>query len=204
MAKKKKEVCPYCGRSFAYLSRHKCKIKEKVEGSEDLKTDSERLIERIEETKKTLTRKLKKDEKEILEIIKQKGELLFEDLLELTGKPINELEEILDVLQLQSKIKVRRELINASWTKHIFALEDLDDVKITEQKIDTSKKDFVWDLFGRQPCFICPVSEKCNETNLDQFNPYYCPWLSEWIECMLMGIEYNINFDELKEEFDEY
>ena len=47
MAKKKKETCPYCGKSFAYLSRHKCKIKERVEGVGEDKTESERRIERI-------------------------------------------------------------------------------------------------------------------------------------------------------------
>ncbi|MHA1293467.1 MAG: ADP-ribosylation factor-like protein [Promethearchaeota archaeon] len=29
MAKKKKEICPYCGRSFVYLNRHICKLKPK-------------------------------------------------------------------------------------------------------------------------------------------------------------------------------
>ena len=52
MAKKKKETCPYCGKSFAYLSRHKCKIKERIEGPTDEKSEVERRIERIEEKKK--------------------------------------------------------------------------------------------------------------------------------------------------------
>ena len=52
MAKKKKETCPYCGKSFAYLSRHKCKIKERIEGPIDEKSDVERRIERIEEKKR--------------------------------------------------------------------------------------------------------------------------------------------------------
>ena len=43
MAKKKKETCPYCGKSFAYLSRHKCKIKERVEGGVEDKTEAERI-----------------------------------------------------------------------------------------------------------------------------------------------------------------
>ena len=63
MAKKKKEVCPYCGKSFAYLSRHKCKIKEKVKGTADERSTVERRIERIEEKKKDLKRTLKRDEK---------------------------------------------------------------------------------------------------------------------------------------------
>ena len=54
MAKKKKETCQYCGKQFAYLSRHKCKIKERLEGSEEDKTQVERRIERIEERKKPI------------------------------------------------------------------------------------------------------------------------------------------------------
>ena len=64
MAKKKKEVCPYCGNSFAYLSRHKCKVKERLESPEDSdKSEVDRRIERIEERKKHFTRNLKKEER---------------------------------------------------------------------------------------------------------------------------------------------
>jgi len=66
MAKKKKETCPYCGKSFAYLSRHKCKIKERVEGPLEEKSDVERRIERIEEKKKEFNRILRKDEITVL------------------------------------------------------------------------------------------------------------------------------------------
>jgi len=113
MAKKKKEVCPYCGKSFAYLSRHKCKIKERVEGGTEDKTDVERRMERIEEKKIDISRNLKKDEKMILSTINKVGEIFFNDLLELTGKSHDELEEILDILMLQSKIKLIRELLEA-------------------------------------------------------------------------------------------
>jgi len=197
MAKKKKEVCPYCGKSFAYLSRHKCKIKEHVEGPLDEKSDVERRIERIEEKKKEFNRNLRKDEKLILNMIDKEKDILFEDLLKLTEKSQNDLEEILDLLSLQSKIKMRRELVEASWTKHIYAIKKID-VKIKEIEVDKNSKDFIWNMFSRQPCFICPFRDRCNETNLDQFNPLHCPWLTEWIETYLGGGEYDINFDELK------
>jgi len=94
MAKKKKETCPYCGKSFAYLSRHKCKIKERVEGVVEDKTEAERRIERIEETRKQIRRTLKKDEKIILNLINRKKELYFDELLELTNKNRDDLEKI--------------------------------------------------------------------------------------------------------------
>lgn len=194
--KKKKEVCPYCGKSFAYLSRHKCKIKEHVEGPLDEKSDVERREERIEEKKKEFNRSLRKNEKSILNLIIQEKDILFEDLLKLSNHTRNELEETLDLLSLQSKIKMRRELVEASWTKHIYSIE-IFDLKIKEVKVDKSKKDFVWNMFSRQPCFICPFRDKCNETNLDQFNPLHCPWLTEWIEILSRGEEYVINFDEI-------
>ncbi|MHA1146953.1 MAG: hypothetical protein ACTSR8_01780 [Promethearchaeota archaeon] len=204
MAKKKKEVCPYCGKSFAYLSRHKCRIKERVEGVTDEKSDSERRIERIEETKKTIRRNLKKDEKHVLDIINEKKDIYFNDLLEEIGCSKNELESIIDVLVMQSKIKMRRELISAAWTRHLYALEDYKNIEVQEKEIDRTRKDFLWNLFGRQPCFICPVSEKCNEDNLDQFNPHHCPWLTNWIETMLAKQEFNINFEEFKDNLGEY
>ncbi|MFX0029280.1 MAG: hypothetical protein ACFE8B_08725 [Candidatus Hermodarchaeota archaeon] len=198
MAKKKKETCPYCGKSFAYLSRHKCKIKEKVEGPIDEKSDVERRIERIEEKKREFKRSLHKNEKGILDIINREKEIYFNDLLKLSEIESNELEEILDVLALQSKVKIKRELVDASWTKLINSIEEID-VKVKSVKIDKERKDFIWNMFSRQPCFICPFRSKCNDTNMDQFNPMHCPWLTEWIEITSQGKEYNINFDEIEE-----
>jgi len=197
MAKKKKETCPYCGKSFAYLSRHKCKIKERIEGPADEKSDVERRIERIEEKKKEFNRALRKNEKIVLSIINREKKLYFNDLRRLSDIEPNELEEILDVLYLQSKIHIKRELVDASWTKFINSIEELD-VKVKAVKIDKDQKDFIWNMFSRQPCFICPFRGKCNDTNLDQFNPFQCPWLTEWIEISSNGKEYNINFDEIQ------
>ncbi len=197
MAKKKKETCPYCGKSFAYLSRHKCKIKERVEGSLEEKSDIERRIERIEEKKKEFNRNLRKDEKVVLSIINREKDILFDRLIELSNKQRNDLEEILEFLVLQSKIKMKRELVDASWTKHIFALEEIE-AKFKDLKINKKRKDFIWNMFSKQPCFICPFRDKCNDTNLDQFNPQHCPWLTEWIEILSKGEDYNINFDEIE------
>lgn len=197
MAKKKKEICPYCGKPFAYLSRHKCKIKERVEGPLDEKSDVERRIERIEEKKKEFNRALRKDEKLILNTINREKDILFKDLLELGHKDQNDLEEIIDLLYLQSKIKVRRELIEASWTKHIYAIEEIN-LEIKDFNVDRKRKDFLWNMFSRQPCFVCPFRSKCNDTNLDQFNPLHCPWLTDWIENSSTGEEYNINFDDIE------
>jgi len=197
MAKKKKEICPYCGKSFAYLSRHKCKIKERIEGPSEEKSDVERRIERIEEKKKEFNRNLRKDEKLILNIINREKDILFDKLMALSNKKRNDLEEILELLVLQSKIKMKRELVDASWTKHIYALEEIE-VEAEEIKIDKSNKDFIWIMFSKQPCFICPFRDKCNDTNLDQFNPQHCPWLTEWIEITLKGEDYSINFDDVE------
>jgi hypothetical protein len=197
MAKKKREVCPYCGKSFAYLSRHKCKIKEHVEGPLEEKSDIERRIERIEEKRKAFNRTLRKDERLILNIINREKDIFFDKLLELSNKRRNELEEILELLALQSRIKMKRELVDASWTKHVYAIEEID-IKVKDLKIDKNRKDFIWNMFSRQPCFICPFRDKCNETNLDQFNPQHCPWLTEWIDMSSKGEEYNINFDEIE------
>ena len=90
-----------------------------------------------------------------------------------------------------------RELVDASWTKHIFALEDID-VKVKSLKINKNIKDFIWKMFSQQPCFICPFREKCNDSNIDQFNPQHCPWLTEWIDLTLKGEDYNINFDDIE------
>jgi hypothetical protein len=202
MAKRKKEICQYCGKSFVYLSRHKCRIKERVEGSSDDKSEIERRVERMEEKKKVFNRTLRKDETMILSIINRKKELLFNDLLELSKKKRDELDQILDVLAMQSKIKLRRELVDASWTKRITSIEEID-IITSELKINKKQKSFIWNMFARQPCFICNFQEKCNETNSDQFYPYHCQWLTDWIDVSLEGKEYNVNFDEIEERLQE-
>ena len=90
MAKKKREICPYCGKGFAYLSRHKCKIKERVEGPLEEKSDVERRIERIEEKRKEFNRTLRKDEKTVLNIINHEKDILFNRLMELSNKKRND------------------------------------------------------------------------------------------------------------------
>ncbi|MHA2280558.1 MAG: hypothetical protein ACXAC5_06880 [Promethearchaeota archaeon] len=138
-----------------------------------------------------------KDEKQILNLINREKDIYFNDLLKLSDKKPNDLDEMLDVLALQSKIKIKRELIDASWTKHITSIEEIE-VEVKEVKINKNQKDYIWNMFSKQPCFICPFWSKCNDTNMDQFNPYQCPWLTEWVEINLAGEDYNINFDEIK------
>ena len=200
MAKKKKEVCPYCGNSFAYLSRHKCKVKERVEGTEEEgKSDTERRLERIEERKREESRSLKKDERVVLKIISREKDIYFKELLDITKKERIDLDRILNILSLQSKINVNRELMEASWTKHITINESYD-VEIKDRKIDRNKADFILDVFSHQPCLICPFTSKCNSTHLDRYNPTHCPWLSDWIESSLEGEIYNINFEIIEDQ----
>jgi hypothetical protein len=144
MAKKEKQVCPYCGKEFVYLSRHKCKVKERMESKEDESTQKEIRQERVKERKRELTRKLNKDEQEVLDIINKERDLVFEDLREMVDIERNKLDEIIDLLELQSRIKVRRELISASWSKHIFSIEELEeDLKVEEIEVDKSKPDWL-------------------------------------------------------------
>jgi len=195
---KKKEVCPYCGNSFAYLSRHKCKVKERLEGSEESdKSDVERRLERIEERKKEGARSLRKDEKMVLRIINQEKNIFFHKLLELTNKKRMELDKILGTLYLQDKINVNRELLEASWVKRITIIEKID-VKVKDINVNKNNNDFILDIFSHQPCLTCPFTGKCNNTNLDQFNPLHCPWLTEWVKTSLEGQIYKTNFEEIQ------
>ncbi len=195
---KKKEVCPYCGNSFAYLSRHKCKVKERIEGSEESdKSDVERRLERIEERKKEGARSLRKDEKMVLKIINQEKDIFFHKLLELTNKKRMELDKILGTLYLQDKININRELLEASWVKRITIIEKID-VKVKDINVNKNNNDFILDIFSHQPCLTCPFTGKCNNTNLDQFNPLHCPWLTEWVKTSLEGQIYKTNFEEIQ------
>ena len=197
---KKKEVCPYCGNSFAYLSRHKCKVKERIEGSEESdKSDVERRLERIEERKKEGARSLRKDEKMVLRIINQEKDIFFHKLLELTNKKRMELDKILGTLYLQAKININRELLEASWVKRITIIEKID-VKVKDINVNKNNNDFILDIFSHQPCLICPFTGKCNNTNLDQFNPLHCPWLTQWVKTSLEGQIYKTNFEEIQSE----
>lgn len=198
---KKKEVCPYCGNSFAYLSRHKCKVKERIEGSEEGadKSDVERRLERIEERKKEGVRSLRKDEKIVLRIINQEKDIFFHKLLELTNKNQMELDKILETLYLQAKININRELLEASWIKRITIIEKID-VKVKDINVNKNNNDFILDIFSHQPCLTCPFTGKCNNTNLDQFNPIHCPWLTQWVKTSLEGQIYKTNFEEIQSE----
>ena len=197
---KKKEVCPYCGNSFAYLSRHKCKVKERIEGSEESdKSDVERRLERIEERKKEGKRSLRKDEKMVLRIINQEKDIFFHKLLELTNKKRMELDKIVNTLYLQSKININRELLEASWVKRITIMEKID-VEVEDLQVEREKNDFMLDIFSHQPCLTCPFTGKCNKTNLDQFNPLHCPWLTQWVKTSLEGQIYKANFEEIQSE----
>ncbi|MBD3196468.1 MAG: hypothetical protein GF317_15520 [Candidatus Lokiarchaeota archaeon] len=198
---KKKEECPYCGKMFVYLSRHKCKVKARMEDKENEKSVSERRIERIEERKKELRRNLKKEEKEVLELINKKGNLYFDELAKLNDIERNKLDEIVDILSLQSRIKVRRELVNASWSKHIFAIEEYEEEDADTQgdEVDKSKPDFIWSIFGKQPCFICVFTDQCSDDNPDRYNPHHCPWLSQWIDASIKGEEFVVDFEAIEQ-----
>jgi len=197
---KKKETCPYCGNSFAYLSRHKCKVKERLEGSEESdKSDIERRLERIEERRKEGSRSLRKDEKAVLRIISREKDLFFFRLLELTNKKRMELDKIVNTLYLQSKININRELLEASWVKRITIMEKID-VEVKDLQVEREKNDFILDIFSHQPCLICPFTGKCNKTNLDQFNPLQCPWLTQWVKTSIEGEIYKTNFEEIESE----
>ncbi len=154
---------------------------------------------------KEFSRDLNHEFQEVLSIITQKADVFFEDLVDITKKSRTDIEEILEVLALQSKIKVVRELVNASWTKHIFIVKDYDDeMQVKEIQIDQSDKGFIWKMFSKQPCFFCPFTDRCNEEATDYFNPHHCPWLSDWINASIEGREYLINFDEIQEKLKDY
>ena len=155
-------------------------------------------MERIEERKREEGRSLRKDERIVLNIISREKDIYFEQLLEITKKERIDLDRILNTLSIQSKIHINRELMVASWTKHI-TLNESYDVEIKDRKIDKNKDDYILDVFSRQPCLICPFASKCNSTNLDQYNPIHCPWLSDWIQFSLEGKIYNINFEETED-----
>jgi uncharacterized Zn finger protein (UPF0148 family) len=193
--KKKKEQCPYCGKMFVYLSRHKCKVKARLEAEVDQKSDAERRKERAQARKKLLSRNLKKKEKEILKIIKGVEKIEFRELQDRTDLTYEELDDILEVLRLRDKIKVKRDLMQGSWTKILRWNQTLEnEVELEDVKVNRKKKDFVWNLFRRVPCFICPFEEKCSD----------CPFLTRWIKETMKGEEeFSINFEEIKARLDQ-
>ena len=203
--KKKKEQCPYCGKMFVYLSRHKCKVKARLEAEVDQKSDAERRKERAQARKKLLSRNLKKKEKEILKIIKGVEKIEFRELQDRADLTYEELDDILEVLRLRDKIKVKRDLMQGSWTKILRWNQTLEnEVELKDVKVNRKKKDFVWNLFRRVPCFICPFVEKCSDDNQEIFNPKHCPFLTRWIKETIKGEEeFSINFEEIKARLDQ-
>ena len=197
---KKKEVCPYCGGEFIYLSRHKCKVKQRIE-SEDEETEQDRRQVRLEFLRKEINRKLKKDEVAILEIIKKEGDLFIEELKEKGNISSDKLERILETLVLKSKIKIQRELETANWTKHISYVPDLsEETGKISKKFDRQKDNSVWDMVWRVPCFICPFIDRC-DTAQEKFNPMFCPWFTNWIWHCLEKKKYQNPFEGVGKDF---
>jgi hypothetical protein len=200
MSKKKKEVCPYCGQEFLYLSRHKCKVRQRIE-SEDDDTEQERQQARFDFRIKELSRKLKKDEISLLDLIRKEKELSLDDLKEKANIASDKLESILDVLELKSKIKIQRELTSASWTKYIFYIEEIEEsISKKQDKVDIKKADFIWNLVWRVPCFLCPYINRC-DINQENFNPNVCVWFTDWVWYSLDKKMYQNPFEQVDEGF---
>jgi hypothetical protein len=125
--------------------------------------------------------------------------VFFFKLLELTNKKRLELDKIVNTLYLQSKSHINRELLEASWVKRITIVEKID-VEVKDLQIEREKNDFILDVFSHQPCLTCPFTGKCNNTNLDQFNPLHCPWLTQWVKTSIEGEIYEANYKELQSE----
>jgi len=135
----------------------------------------------------------------VLRIINQEKDIFYHKLLELTNKNRMELDKILETLYLQAKININRELLEASWVKRITIIEKID-VKVKDINVNKNNNDFILDIFSHQPCLTCPFTGKCNNTNLDQFNPLHCPWFTQWIKTSLEGQIYKTNFEEIQSE----
>ncbi len=201
MSKKKKDVCPYCGGEFIYISRHKCKVRARIE-SNDIETEQDRRQTRINFIRKEITRKLKKNEVSVLEIIMKEGEILIEELQKKANLSSDKLEKILEVLELKTKIKVQRELVEANWTKRILYAEEINKIHVKESKteIDKRKDDFIWDVYSRMPCFLCVYIDRCDNSQT-KFNPYICAWLTDWIWHCLDKSFYQNPFNGTKKDF---
>lgn len=167
--------------------------------SEDDETEIERQQARLEFKRKEISRKLKKDELAVLKIINEGGELLLKKLKEISKLPSDKLDEILDALEMKSKIKVTRELTTASWTKHIYSIEVVEDkAPKKEKQVNTKIDDFIWNLVWRVPCFLCPFMDRCDITQV-KFNPNICTWFTDWIWGSLENKEYFTPFNDIDE-----
>ncbi|MHA1729451.1 MAG: hypothetical protein ACTSWY_12065 [Promethearchaeota archaeon] len=197
MAKKKGQICPYCGLTFIYLSRHKCKLSPNKDGSvsldEEVKIPSKKLKKKTKKTKKDFS----KINEIVLSIVTRKKELFIDELMELLeDQPeIDEktLKSSLSQLKDKQLISYKLDVKEGFRMGRINYIEeyDFEDKKIQYEKNDQNS----WDTLGDCPCFLCPEIKKCNVGNTSisdvikkensQINPFYCSHLTNWINCMV-------------------
>jgi len=167
-----------------------------------METEQDRRQTRLDFIRKEITRKLKKNEVAVLEIIMKEGEIFIEELQKKANLSSDKLEKILEVLELKTKIKAQSELAEANWTKRILYAEEISKIPVKEskKKIDKRKDDFIWDVYSRMPCFLCVYIDRCDNSQT-KFNPYICAWLTDWIWHSLDKKDYQNPFKGMEEDF---
>ena len=188
---KKKTQCPYCGKLFVSLPRHKCKMAPDADLDENETTNSTLSTNSPTKTSSKKKRNYSEIDKEVLAYIKEHQEI-YKDVV-VGALDIDEklLVNSINRLKTKQKIKIKSDLVEGIRKELIQYIEEYElKTKCADPK---NGETISWETMGNCPCFLCPNVSKCN-FGQNETNPIHCSYLVEWINSRLNSSHYESPF----------
>ncbi|MBN2157316.1 MAG: hypothetical protein JW776_14820 [Candidatus Lokiarchaeota archaeon] len=188
---KKKTQCPYCGKLYISLARHKCKLAPNSEMEEENphNTNSTNDMSRFSGKKKLNYSEI---DKEVLVLVKKNQEIYKDEILESLNIDEKLLVNSINRLKTKQKIQIKSDLVEGIRKDLVKFIEEY---KMKTDPSDSNKNPntITWETMGNCPCFLCPNVEKCN-LGQNETNPVHCQFLVDWINCRLSNTHYENPF----------
>jgi len=187
---KKKTQCPYCGKLFVSLPRHKCKDAPNTE-TNDSTLDTSEASSSSQPSSSKKKRNYSEIDKEVLAYIKKKTEVYKDTLLKSLKIDEKLLVNSINRLKTKQKIQIKADLVEGIRRELIQYIEEYNlKENCSESKNGNS---VTWETMGNCPCFLCPNVTKCN-FGQNETNPIHCSYLVEWINSRLANTHYETPF----------
>ncbi|MHA1452529.1 MAG: hypothetical protein ACTSRD_06690 [Promethearchaeota archaeon] len=190
MANKKTE-CPYCGKLFTSLPRHKCKLAPDADSKKSAKSDSTQSASNSAKNSAKKKRNYSEIDKEVLAFIKEHKDIYKDEVVSALTIDEKLLVNSINRLKAKQKIKIKKDLVEGIRKELIQYIEEY---KLKNKCADTKNGDSItWETMGNCPCFLCPNVSKCNYGQIET-NPIHCKYLVEWINSKLSNTHYESPF----------
>jgi hypothetical protein len=186
---KKKTQCPYCGKLFVNLQRHKCKLDPDSDSVDVISSSKSDSLSQSASSKKK--RNYSEIDKDVLNFVKEHKEV-YKDVI-LVKLKIDEklLVNSINRLKTKQKIQIKSDLVEGIRKELVQYIEEY---KLKGNCAETKDGENVtWETMGNCPCFLCPNVTKCN-LGQNETNPINCTYIVDWINCRLNNTHYENPF----------